>query len=399
MRSIWPLHAYLFFFLMLGWGPLQGAGWLDRQLEKAKSWTQFYSKSKGEYPQKPSFETSHWGERVPPRWIGIGQEHTVFLLHDTVFYAGGRERVNALKSFEPVKNAPKIKSIIAAGERGYALGESGELFQWAGISNTGHLNSLDMIASCDESSDSTLWMPTGQGVLRVDPSSATLYSGLLKGSGESRSVPIPTTQGIAGMDFGKEGPLFLTHGGYLLNGSAKAGGQFNSLWENAVSLQRTEDAIWILTRAGSVWRVDESGSSPVELNAPLKEIAAGRGHVLGLDASGCVWSWGVNSHGQLGSGELRDSINPIQIEGLKDIIAIAAGHDQSFAVSLKDGLLAWGRNDSGQLGIPNVGNVQLSPQKVHIVGISDLSNPLLEKAPVRIYFPQTGAIVGTASPF
>jgi len=373
------------------------AGWLDRQLDKAKGWTQFYKRNKGEYAQEQYVEAPNWNKGLSKRWIGVAEDHTVFLAHDELFYAGGAEEAKSLKSFEKVKNAPKIKDIVALGQRGYALGEEGELYQWSGITS-GELGSLAVVASGNGDAASALWAPTPQGVLRVDNNVATLYNGAQSeaSGGTPKQMALPA--GVASIASNKGRSVFLMNNGFVVNGNAGVGAQFSSYWGDAVSLESTDDAVWVLTESGSVWRVDESGSSPVKLDAPLKEISAGSGHVLGLDESGHVWSWGKNSHGQLGSGSLDDSSVPAQLEGLDDIIAIAAGHEQSFAVSAKEGLSAWGNNASGQLGIPNAGKMQLSPQMVHIVGAQYLSKTSSEKAPVRIYFPQTGAIVGASFP-
>lgn len=373
------------------------AGWLDRQLEKAKSWTQFYKRNKGEYAQEQYVEAPNWNKGLSKRWIGVAEDHTVFLAHDELFYAGGVGDAKSLKSFKKVKNAPKIKDIVALGERGYALGEEGELYQWNGITS-GELASLEVVASARGDAASSLWAPTPQGVLRVDNNVATLYNGTQSEAGGATPKQMALPAGVASIASNKGQSVFLMNNGFVVNGNAGGGAQFSSFWEDAVSLESTDDAVWILTESGGVWRVDESGSSPVKLDAPLKEISAGSGHVLGLDESGHVWSWGKNSHGQLGRGNLDDSSIPAQLEGLDDIIAIAAGHEQSFAVSAKEGLSAWGNNVSGQLGIPNAGKMQLSPQAVHIVGAQYLSKMSPDKAPVRIYFPQTGAIVGASFP-
>lgn len=371
------------------------AGWLDRQLDKAKGWTQFYKKNKGAYVQGPYIEPLDWSKGLSKRWIGVAEDHTVFLVHDQLFYAGGEGK--SLESFEKVQHAPKIKDIIASGKSSYALGEAGELYHWNGIFS-GELSSLEVLAQGQEDASSALWTPTPQGVLRVDNNVATLYNtthGQTNG-GAVKQMVLPS--GIASIADNNGQSVFLMNSGFVVHGGAKAGAQFSSFWGDAVSLESTDDAVWVLTESGSVWRVDESGSSPVRLDAPLKEISTGSGHVLGLDASGQVWSWGKNTHGQLGSASLDDSSTPIQIEGLDDVIAIAAGYEQSFAVSSKAGLSAWGNNASGQLGIPNAGKMQLSPHAVHIVGVESLSKTSSEKAPVCIYFPQTGAIIGASSP-
>jgi alpha-tubulin suppressor-like RCC1 family protein/N-acetylneuraminic acid mutarotase len=83
-----------------------------------------------------------------------------------------------------------------------------------------------------------------------------------------------------------------------------------------------------------------------------KAIVAGSAHVLVVSDDGTVWSWGDNSSGQLGrSGppEIR-----ARVESLAEVTAVAAGQAHSLAV-LSDGTVrAWGSNAVGQLGLnPN----------------------------------------------
>jgi hypothetical protein len=61
-------------------------------------------------------------------------------------------------------------------------------------------------------------------------------------------------------------------------------------------------------------------------------IAAGSIHNLALKADGTVWAWGANSAGQLGDGTNNDSSIPVQVKGLANVAAIAAGGRQSLAL-------------------------------------------------------------------
>jgi alpha-tubulin suppressor-like RCC1 family protein len=83
-------------------------------------------------------------------------------------------------------------------------------------------------------------------------------------------------------------------------------------------------------------------------------IAAGDEFSLAVEsggtANGRVWAWGDNSGGQLGDGSLLTRLSPVQVTGLSNVRAIAAG--QLFAGAIKnDGTLwTWGNNTAGQLG-------------------------------------------------
>jgi alpha-tubulin suppressor-like RCC1 family protein len=82
----------------------------------------------------------------------------------------------------------------------------------------------------------------------------------------------------------------------------------------------------------------------------VKEIASGSGHTLALLEDGTVLAWGENDSGQLGDGNEANSYVPVEVQGLSGVKAIAAGGDDSLAI-LEDGtLMAWGGNSEGRLG-------------------------------------------------
>lgn len=97
-------------------------------------------------------------------------------------------------------------------------------------------------------------------------------------------------------------------------------------------------------------------------------VAAGASHSLALKNDGTVWSWGLNTSGQLGdtTNTLRKS--PVQVSGLSGIFDIAAGGDHSLALRADGTVWAWGANSVGQLG-DNTTTNRLTPQIV-----SSLSN-------------------------
>lgn len=91
------------------------------------------------------------------------------------------------------------------------------------------------------------------------------------------------------------------------------------------------------------------------------DVAAGESHALALKSDGTVWAWGgnycspfyalvYNLCGQRGDSGAFDRLNPVQIVGLSNIVAVAAVRDSSYAVRSDGQVFAWGGNDSGQLG-------------------------------------------------
>lgn len=92
------------------------------------------------------------------------------------------------------------------------------------------------------------------------------------------------------------------------------------------------------------------------------------GHSLALKSDGTVWSWGFNGYGQLGDGTTTNRATPVQVVGLSDVVAIAAGSFHSLARK-KDGTVwAWGLNDAGQLGDGTTTNRTTPVQVANITG-------------------------------
>ncbi|MGZ4676743.1 MAG: RCC1 domain-containing protein [Acidimicrobiia bacterium] len=85
------------------------------------------------------------------------------------------------------------------------------------------------------------------------------------------------------------------------------------------------------------------------------EVAAGRQHTAALRADGTVVSWGENQSGAVGSGVTPASTphttpGPVVAPGAQGLAGIDGGYSHALAVTGSGGVLAWGQNDSGQLG-------------------------------------------------
>jgi alpha-tubulin suppressor-like RCC1 family protein len=88
-------------------------------------------------------------------------------------------------------------------------------------------------------------------------------------------------------------------------------------------------------------------------------VAAGGGQSLALLANGTVMAWGENSSGQLGIGNSSGpeichlnpcSTKPLLVPGLSNVVAIAAGDGQSLALLADGTVMVWGADDEGQDG-------------------------------------------------
>ncbi|MCP2341179.1 RCC1 domain-containing protein [Actinomadura rupiterrae] len=98
-----------------------------------------------------------------------------------------------------------------------------------------------------------------------------------------------------------------------------------------------------------------SRTTMVQVNGltDVKAVAAGDGYSVALKNDGTVWTWGDNARGQLGNGTTTSSSTPIKVGDLPDgmVTSISAGRDGHVLAVLNTGsVAAWGEGGSGQLG-------------------------------------------------
>ncbi|WP_375769694.1 RCC1 repeat-containing protein [Archangium gephyra] len=113
--------------------------------------------------------------------------------------------------------------------------------------------------------------------------------------------------------------------------------------------------------------------TPVQVQGLLgvRAVATSGRHALALREDGTVWSWGSNLDGQLGDGTGESSrAIPVRALGLTDVVAISAGIDHSLALRADGTVWAWGGNSHGQLGNGTKGWARPTPGQVE--GLTDV---------------------------
>ncbi|OGA48669.1 MAG: hypothetical protein A3G25_12700 [Betaproteobacteria bacterium RIFCSPLOWO2_12_FULL_63_13] len=108
---------------------------------------------------------------------------------------------------------------------------------------------------------------------------------------------------------------------------------------------------------------------PVVDISEIVQVAAGSWHGLALDATGNVWSWGLDSSGQLGQGRFLSSAVPAVVIGLEGVVQVSAGYSHSLALDRDGTVWAWGSNGYAELGD---GSYQDSGTPVRLTAITDV---------------------------
>jgi alpha-tubulin suppressor-like RCC1 family protein len=101
--------------------------------------------------------------------------------------------------------------------------------------------------------------------------------------------------------------------------------------------------------------VKVKGSGGTGLLSNVRQISAGTYHILAVGNDGSALSWGYNSEGQLGDGNIGDDRyvpGPVVTASgpLTGISDIAGGYYHALAARSDGTAWAWGYDDSGQLG-------------------------------------------------
>jgi Cys-rich repeat protein/parallel beta-helix repeat protein len=116
---------------------------------------------------------------------------------------------------------------------------------------------------------------------------------------------------------------------------------------------------------GTLWAwgdnaVGQLGNGPggTDSNVPVNitidnkwlKISGGTGHSIGIKSDGTLWSWGINSWGQVGDGTTTTKYIPTQIGTDRNWVNSASKYGHTLAIKADGSLWAWGLNTRGQLG-------------------------------------------------
>lgn len=276
------------------------------------------------------------------------------------------------------QNLAGVKAIAASGNTSYALLSDGTVWGW------GEDDSWEEILGGGQNRplrvhDLTDVVATGPGLaLKVDGTVWGYFIG-------TNSVRVPGLGGVIAVASGAwysnlaltaDGSVWVFGSPIVNNGKAEWS-PYNTVTRvsgltEIVAIAAGARNSLALKRDGTVWMWgdNQDGSmgdgliappSPVAvpiLPTPVQvtglsdvvAVAAGYGHGLALKSDGTVWAWGFNGHGQLGDGTTETRTAPTQVSGLANVVRIAAGDAHSVAVTSDGAVWTWGSNVGGQLG-------------------------------------------------
>ncbi len=111
--------------------------------------------------------------------------------------------------------------------------------------------------------------------------------------------------------------------------------------------------------------------TPVDGESPWAiSTAAGNYHSAAALNDGTVWTWGINTNGQLGNGTTTTSNVPVQVSsfgaGSATPKMVAAGNSHTLAILTDGTVWAWGSNSKGQLGHHSLAAQNTTPWQVMI---------------------------------
>lgn len=134
-------------------------------------------------------------------------------------------------------------------------------------------------------------------------------------------------------------------------------------------------------------------SYPVQvagLTSPVETMDMSNGHVLALQNDGTIMGWGLNSYGQLGSGDtIYQRTYAAPVTGLGGVIDVYARESTSIALKNDGTIWTWGLNSYGQLGNGsanyNDNPTPVQPLSYCDLGISPDSGPTEGGTEVTLY--------------
>ncbi|OPH47872.1 hypothetical protein BC351_39325 [Paenibacillus ferrarius] len=133
------------------------------------------------------------------------------------------------------------------------------------------------------------------------------------------------------------------------------------------------DNLLVLKKDGTVWTFDQGAVVQIEGLTDITAVAAGGTDSYALQKNGTVWVFGSNGRGKIAGEDLAKTTAPQKLQGIQDVVDIrATGGGPLF---LKKDRSVWtsGKNTGGQLGIGSYENSDVPVQVKNLAKISKIA--------------------------
>ena len=164
-----------------------------------------------------------------------------------------------------------------------------------------------------------------------------------------------------------EGSLFNTH----RSSPVQVGSDTD--WDKPVDCRskcgaaiKTDGTLWMWgeNSAGILGHNNQTDySSPVQVPGTWATAVMGRDCSLASKTDGTLWAWGDNTQGELAQNHRDERSSPVQIPGTTWATgagSLASSDEFAFAIKTDGTLWAWGRSESGSLGLNQGGSIRRS---------------------------------------
>lgn len=302
--------------------------------------------------------------------LAAGSQHSLALTADGTVWAWGRNAHGALgdgtqtdrATPQRVAGLDRVVDIAAAGARSFAVRADGTVWAW-GENSTGALG-IGTLTDALEPTQVGVGAPGFGAIVRVAAGARNTLALRIDGRVFEFGAVIPTSPATTGPQTrpaivnGVENVATIAAGDRLSLALDVNG----VLWSWGLNTRGQLGLGNTSTRAVPTRIERRTDGAPMP---PVVRIAAGAQSAIALVVDGSLLTWGAGSSGQLGAGDLLDRLAPAPalMPPLR-VAAVSGGAAHALGQATDGSLIVWGDNGSGQLGIGSAGSPLATPIRI-----------------------------------